>query len=235
MKKTLCMLVIALILIPFVSTAQNSNWKNLLMALENSEDYSNAVRLIETKLEQAERDDELGRLSWKLIHSTLEKTENISLFEKIAAEKWRQTEYGNLIQIAGNEDSDKIRLNYLKRLLYISKQENNNIPDLEEIIAAIEQWVNPGEGLSGGEGSLSYFHREISRTMDYDLKISVDSPLYPIACIYLAHMLVRSTNQSGSIISYPDKRRKFLGKAQKLYKLARGAAQSTASKRRIYE
>jgi len=193
------------------SEVVNMNWETLLEALRDNKENSRIIQQVSMKLKEPDRDCELAGVSWELIGSALDKSQAISLFERIAGEKWRQTDYGRLIRIAGNEDCDRIRLNYLKRLHHISRLEKQEIQGLNEMISGIENWLNSSQ--------MTYFGREVAKTQDFDFKINEWSSLYPIACIYRARMLVWLTTNWGEA----EQHRVYLGKARKLFGLSRAA------------
>ncbi len=116
-----------------------------------------------------------------------------------------------LIRQAGNAEEDQARLEYLKKLQRHPGLDVELQADVDELVAEIERWVN-------GKGSwLPYFSRGITKALDYDFGIAEDSPLYPITRFYLARMLVWRTLESGSIWSYPDRRREWLHRAAALF------------------
>jgi len=121
----------------------------------------------------------------------------------------------DLITQAGNAHEDAVRLEILKRLRNAPGADAKLKADVDNMVAAVDQWVHSSR--------LPYFSRQISRTMDFDFKISRESPLYPITCLYRARMLVWMTLESGNIIRYEDRRRKFLDKAVENFKVARAA------------
>ncbi len=174
MKKALYIFIIVLFWMPIISSAKevnglqmgklqqtevnNPSWKELLETLLDTDDRSYVISLISRKLEQKDSCGELGKLSWGLIDSALEKSRAISLFERIIEEKWKQTEYGEIIRIAGNQDDDQTRLNYLKRLEYIAEEEDIKIPGLKEMVEGIELYINSRR--------TDYFHRSIQKIED---------------------------------------------------------------------
>ncbi|NVM03087.1 MAG: hypothetical protein HWN67_12165, partial [Candidatus Helarchaeota archaeon] len=186
-------------------------WEELLEALRDNEDYRRVKRIILMKLEQPDRDEELGKLSWELISSALEKSREISLFERIIEKKWLQTEYGELIKIAGNTEDDQVRLSYLRRLNFISSVDNKEIPGLKELISAVGRFIN--------DKRTDYFHREVQKKEDVDLKVNEWSPLYPIACVYRARMIIWVHTNYGT----PEMDRVALRKALRLLRLGRVA------------
>ena len=87
----------------------------------------------------------------------------------------------DLITRAGNADEDAVRLEILRKLQNAPAVDAKLKADVDNMVAAVDRWVN--------SSSLTYFSREVSRTTDFDFKISPDSPLYPLTCLYRARML----------------------------------------------
>ena len=113
---------------------EDMSWGKLLDSLSKVDDISPVKANIRFRLDQPDGGKGLADVSWDVIHDGLKTTRAISLFERIAGEKLRQTEFGELIRIAGNEDDDVIRLRHLKRISYSVSQENKVIPGLKEMI-----------------------------------------------------------------------------------------------------
>ena len=187
------------------------NWKTLLNSLSSVDDSSSALADIRFMLDRTDGGEELADVSWDAIHDGLKATHAIHLFERIAAEKWRRTDYGALIRIAGNDEDDIVRLRRLKRIAFRASQENKTVPGLKEMIAGIEEWVT--------SKNLVYFHGEVRKTADFDFQVDANSPLFPIACIYRARMLVWVTTNFGTV----ESDNLFLNKALDLFRLARAA------------
>lgn len=218
MKKNLGVYIIVLLLTVVLtgtvtsrlaSDVRDANWEKLLEALRDTDDPSSVIPLVSRKLEQSDGYGELGKLSWELISSALEKSKEISLFERIVERKWLQTEHGELIKIAGNTEDDQVRLNYLKRLNFISNRDNKEIPGLEEIISGIDRFIN--------DKRTNYFNREVQKKEDVDLMVNEWSPLYPIACVYRARMIIWVHTNYGT----PELDRVALSKALRLIRLGR--------------
>lgn len=131
------------------------------------------------------------------------------------------TDYASLqtaqefIAQAGNADDDRVRLEILKRLRDTPGLDTALKTDAENMIAAVERWLN--------SPNLAYFGGEVGRTLDYDFKINPSSPLYPLTCIYRGRMLVWVTLESGGIINNVNQRRRFLDKAVAEFKTAAAA------------
>ena len=120
-----------------------------------------------------------------------------------------------LIRSAGNAESDAARLAILKRLQQRPDLAAPLKADLDRLVPAVEKWVT--------STYLPYFSRAIQRDLDLDFGVRRDSPLYPVACLYRARMLVWVTLESGNIIRHRDRRRQFLDKAVAAFKVARKA------------
>ncbi|MHC4557948.1 MAG: hypothetical protein ACYS80_11670 [Planctomycetota bacterium] len=111
-----------------------------------------------------------------------------------------------VIQQAGNADSDKLRLNYLKNL---QKQSGLDAPfteDLAKLIAQIDRWLH--------EERLDYFGPEVRRNKDFDFEIPESSELYPLTWLYRGRMVIWYAMESGSIWSIPERRREFFAIAR---------------------
>ncbi len=197
----------------FPRESENMSWKQILEKLKYSEEPNRFVSSAVSKLNHSESQGELRNLSWVLIMDALENSGDRKLFEQIAKEKLRLIKHGRLIEIAGNEEDDQIRLNYLNRLQYIANEEQVEISGLKEMISGIEVWLN--------HKRTEYFQRELRENIDYDFKVGENSPLYPIACIYRARMLVWMTLEMRWIYAYPEVRVKYLSKARKLFEFTR--------------
>ncbi len=120
-----------------------------------------------------------------------------------------------LIQQAGNAEDDSVRLEILKKLRSSPGLDEDLKADVDHMVAAVEQWITSRQ--------MTYFGREVSRTLDYDFKIAEDSPLYPLTCLYRGRMLVWVTLESGGIIGDRDRRRQFLDKAAEQLRTAKAA------------
>jgi len=118
-----------------------------------------------------------------------------------------------LIQLAGNANDDRARLEYLRELQKLPDLSERLRTDLQKLIGEIDRWINSKH--------LPYFSREISRNKDWDFKIASDSPLYPLTYLYRARMLIWYTLESGSVWNAPERRSEFLGKARGLLEEAR--------------
>jgi len=120
-----------------------------------------------------------------------------------------------LIRQAGNADDDGLRLELLKKLQQLPGLDARLKADVDNMVAAVRQWTTSKH--------LPYFGGQIARTRDFDFKIAVDSPLYPLTCLYRGRMLVWLTLESGGVIGNLDRRRQFLDKAVENFKIARSA------------
>ena len=111
-----------------------------------------------------------------------------------------------LIQQAGNANSDRVRLDYLKQLRKQPGLEEPFKSDLSKLITQIERWLN--------EKRLDYFGAEIRRNKDFDFKIAESSELYPLTWLYRGRMVTWYAMESGSIWSIPKRRREFFAIAR---------------------
>lgn len=117
-----------------------------------------------------------------------------------------------LIQQAGNADDDDVRLAYLKQLQKRPGLDGPLARDLEKLIAQIDRWTD--------DKSLTYFGRQISRTMDYDFGIPENSPIYPLTFLYRGRMVTWYTLESGGVWNMHTRKRAFLDKARRLFEKA---------------
>jgi hypothetical protein len=124
-------------------------------------------------------------------------------------------EIGNLIQRAGNADSDRVRLDLLRELQSRPDIDAPLRDELERLIAEIDRWLN--------EKSLAYFGGQVSRTLDYDFGIAEDSPLYPLTYLYRGRMVTWFALESGSVWKIPQQKRKFLDTARGFFDKAAAA------------
>jgi arylsulfatase A len=120
-----------------------------------------------------------------------------------------------LIAKAGNAEDDAERLQLLREAWALPGITSRMREELGRLCTAIEQWLDTSK--------LPYFWREVRDTMDFDFGIRSGSPLYPIACIYRGRMLVWTTLELGNIISYPERRRRFLSRAVEAFRIAQEA------------
>jgi len=106
-----------------------------------------------------------------------------------------------LIQKAGNADSDKSRLNYLKKLQNQPGLKTSFKNDLTKLITQIERWLH--------EKRLDYFGREVRKKKDFDFGILESSALDPLTWLYRGRMVIWYAMESGSVWSIPERRREF--------------------------
>ena len=88
-----------------------------------------------------------------------------------------------LIQLAGNADSDEVRLQHLRELQIRPDLDQGLKADLDKVVASIDDWVN-------GQGKWAAWLNYFWLTKDFSYEISEDSPLYPIVCFYRGRMTV---------------------------------------------
>jgi hypothetical protein len=118
-----------------------------------------------------------------------------------------------IILEAGNADDDAVRLKLLMELQAMPGLDDTLRVEIDRVVVLIERWI-------GDPQLFQWFHREIRRTLDYDLGVRETSPLYPITCIYRGRMLVWTANEFGYILGYHDERRRFLDRAVELFRIA---------------
>lgn len=117
-----------------------------------------------------------------------------------------------VIQRAGNADCDEVRLKYLKQLQKAPDLKGSLKDDLDKLVAQIERWLS--------DEALTYFGREVGRTMDFDFGIPRSSPFYPLTFLYRGRMLTWHTLESGGVWNAPERRRAFLDKARRFFEEA---------------
>ncbi len=128
-----------------------------------------------------------------------------ALGQPLRAEPARTTAEA-LIRQAGNAEDDAARLALLRKLQAVPDLTPDLKTEVERLVAFVERWQN--------DPSLyQWYDRELRATVDYDFKISKQSPLYPITCLYRGRMLVWATNEYGNLIGYHEPRRRFFDKA----------------------
>ncbi|MBN2562468.1 MAG: hypothetical protein JXQ75_16200, partial [Phycisphaerae bacterium] len=123
-----------------------------------------------------------------------------------AASRGQTGDIRDLIQHAGNADSDDERLRLLRQMRQRDDLEAPLREDLDKLIREIERWIN--------EKSLSYFGGQVSRTRDYGFGVSEDSPLYPLTYIYRGRMVTWYALESGTVWKTPGLKRAFLDAAR---------------------
>lgn len=112
----------------------------------------------------------------------------------------------DLIQKAGNANSDEIRLEYLKQLRKQPELQESLKGDLDKIITQIERWLN--------EKRLDYFGGEVRHNKDFDFKIAESSALHPLTWLYRGRMVIWYAMESGGVWSIPERRREFFAIAR---------------------
>ncbi|HCO96954.1 MAG TPA: hypothetical protein DIU00_23950 [Phycisphaerales bacterium] len=120
-----------------------------------------------------------------------------------------------LIQQAGNTNSDKVRLDYLKQLRQQTGLDASLKGDLDKLITQIERWLN--------EKRLDYFGGQVKRNKDFDFKIAETSVLYPLTWLYRGRMVIWYTMESGGVWSIPERRREFFAIARGFFEKYAGA------------
>jgi len=111
-----------------------------------------------------------------------------------------------LIQKAGNSDSDKARLAYLKQLRNRPEIDISLKADIDKLIIQIDRWL--------GEKRLDYFGREVRRKKDFNFQIPESSMVYPLTWLYRGRMVIWYAMESGSVWNIAQKRREFFSTAR---------------------
>ena len=111
----------------------------------------------------------------------------------------------DIIQRAGNTDSDERRLRYLKEFRKRPGLDTSLREDLAKLITQIERWL--------GEQRLDYFGREAGRKLDFDFEIGEESPVYPLTWLYRGRMVIWYALESGGVWNDPERKRQFFAAA----------------------
>ena len=123
-----------------------------------------------------------------------------------------------LINQAGNTSDEKERYQALKRLGEIDLDQGLR-EDLSRLLPVVDHWANGKKYWESGDkrraaenGYLcSFFSGKAKLGSDYPPKISEDSPLYPVWCMYRGRMLIWQPIQSGNLGGkYYDEGRRLL-------------------------
>jgi len=114
-----------------------------------------------------------------------------------------------LIQEAGNADTDAERLACLRKLERRAGLGGSLAADLDRLIAEVERWID--------FPNLMYFGRHVRVKGTYDFRIAEDSPLYPLTQLYQARMQVWVTLEHGGLWRHPDRRREQFDKIRPIF------------------
>ncbi|MCU0915184.1 MAG: hypothetical protein MUC88_11550 [Planctomycetes bacterium] len=120
-----------------------------------------------------------------------------------------------LIQQAGNADSEEVRLETLRELRGRPGLDERRQQDLDRLLREIGRWNT--------DKSLDYFGSQVSRTRDYDFGIAPDSPLHPLTYLYRGRMLTWYALESGTVWRTPRLKRAFLDAARGFFEKAAAA------------
>ena len=120
-----------------------------------------------------------------------------------------------LVRRAGNSESARVQMEAMESLASRSDVPKSVKKDARSMAEFLDRWMH--------DERLPFFSRPIHRKLDYPFGISQDSPLYPLTCLYRGKMLFWTTNEDGGILSSHERRRKFLDKAVRQFKIAREA------------
>lgn len=121
-----------------------------------------------------------------------------------------------LVRLAGECEEDSRRLEILKEVLAVSDLDPQLKADTERMTALVDRWIHD-------RSLYRWFDSEVRRTLDYEMGIAPESPLYPIACFYRGRMLVWIANEYGNIIGYSEERRRFFDRAVESFQIAHDA------------
>jgi len=137
----------------------------------------------------------------------------------------------NLIVLAGNAESEKVRHQLLTELL--SSQETSDAikKDLEKILPLVDHWANGrdrAQEINDPEKSNRYLMHFVSwRQVNFETvfppEIAESSPLYPIWCLYRGRLLIYVTIQISDIRMNPELRDQYYHEGIRLVKIAHQA------------
>ena len=127
----------------------------------------------------------------------------------VAAPAWAQTTAEDLIRQAGNAETDEARLAILHKLRDREDIDDALRVDAERLIEHVDKWLN--------NPRLEYFGNEVLKTGTYDFGVGKQSPLYPVARLHEARMLVWVTLEYGGLWSHPDRRREQFDKIRPMF------------------
>ena len=118
----------------------------------------------------------------------------------------------DLIQKAGDEDDDKVRLALLKELRALPDLEPDFAVELDSLIKQVDQWIHCQK--------LMYFYHRVRDDHGWDFGIKEDSSLYPLTFLYRGRMLTWTAFEYSGIQHYPTRRRQVFEEAQWNFKQA---------------
>jgi hypothetical protein len=117
-----------------------------------------------------------------------------------------------VVSRAGNADRDEDRLAILEEFNASLPPSSPYKAETENSIAEIRRWIE--------DKNLPYFSRQILDKDDYDFGVEEDSPLYPLANLYRARMLLWVTLEYGGYWNKPEKRRERFESIRPLFERA---------------
>lgn len=121
--------------------------------------------------------------------------------------------YRDFVTVAGNVESDVIRLAHLRKLADQCARDGVTLAGLDRLIAFVERWDSP-------QSRLDFFDREVRQTLTLDFGIDEQSPLHPLAEFYRARALVWACLEYSDIYPFPEKRAAYFDKARAKFELA---------------
>jgi len=137
----------------------------------------------------------------------------------------------DLIQKAGNANTEKERYQFLKMLSEHNDLDPQLRTDLQVLLPLVDQWANGQKFWSDKEqtraaenGYLCHFiTRNVRNYWDTPTQIAPPSPLYPIWAMYVGRMLIQRPIQSGGLYHNLETRTQYYTEARKLLKIAKNA------------
>ena len=120
-----------------------------------------------------------------------------------------------MIRRAGNSENIRQRAEIMSEIASRADLADSVREDARRMGQFLDRWMHAD--------SLHFFSGPIHRKLDYPFKIAEDSALYPLTCLYRGKMLFWTTNEDGGILSSHRRRRRFLDKAVRQFRIAHKA------------
>jgi len=109
------------------------------------------------------------------------------------------------IRAAGNTDDEELRLRIVTELGERAEPGSALRDEAAQLAAEIDLWISAA--------SLGYFSGRMHDDREYNFGVAEDSPLFPLTRLYRGRLLAQYANQYGHVWGYPERRRKYLGRA----------------------
>ncbi|MBI4326359.1 MAG: hypothetical protein HY674_14010 [Chloroflexi bacterium] len=139
----------------------------------------------------------------------------------------------HLIRLAGNAEDDAERWHRLRQLEALPELNLSLRSDLAKLLPVVEDWAN-GKSRAVVDTSRAAENGYLCRFFTGKVKlagagpifppeIAVNSPLYPIWCLYRGRMLIWQVIQSGPLLRVAERREAYYGEGRRLLEVARKA------------